>query len=238
MINWLERTELMIGGEKLEKFRNAHVLIAGVGGVGSYAVEQIVRAGIGNITIIDADVVNPSNRNRQLPALVSTEGRKKVDVVKQRCLDINPKLNITTSDDFLNEENIPILLKQQDFDFVIDAIDTLTPKITLIYESVKLNIPLISSMGAGGKLDPSKIAIADIADSYNCKLARMVRKRLHKLGVRDGFSVVFSPEEVNGKHVLQIDGEQFKRSTVGTLSYMPAMFGIYAASHVIRELLK
>ena len=186
MINWLERTELMVGIEKLEKLKQSHVFVAGVGGVGSYAVEQIVRAGVGNITLVDADVFNPSNRNRQLPALVSTNGIKKVEVVKQRCLDINPELNITISDQFLTEENIPLLFNQH-YDFVVDAIDTLTPKVHLIYETVKRNIPLISSMGAGGKLDPSKIAISEVADSYNCKLARMVRKRLHKLGVHDGF---------------------------------------------------
>ena len=238
MINWLERTELMVGVEKLEKLKNSHIMVAGVGGVGAYAVEQIVRAGIGNITIIDADVVNPSNRNRQLPALVSTNGKRKIDIVRDRCLDINPTINITTSNQFLTEENIPLLYTNQKYDFVVDAIDTLTPKVHLIYETLKHNIPLISSMGAGGKLDPTKIAIADVVDSYNCKLARMVRKRLHKLGVRDGFSVVFSPEDVDITNVLHVDGELFKRSTVGTISYMPAIFGCYVASHVIRELLK
>ncbi len=237
MSNWLERTELMVGSEKLEKLKKAHVLVAGVGGVGSYAVEQIVRSGVGNITIIDADVVNPSNRNRQLPALVSNEGKKKVEVVKERCLDINPHLNIIASDIFLDEVSIPQLFTQK-FDFVVDAIDTLTPKVLLIYEAVRLGIPLISSMGAGGKLDPSKITITDIANSYQCKLARMVRKRIHKMGLHSGFSVVFSPEEVDDSHIIHLEGEQYKRTTVGTISYMPATFGIYAASHVIRELLK
>ena len=237
MANWQERTQIMVGADGLERLRNANVLVAGVGGVGSYAVEQLVRAGIGNITIVDADVVNPSNRNRQLPALVSTESIKKVEVVKQRCLDINPELNITTHDIFLKEELIPDLIDSQKFDFVVDAIDTLSPKVYLIFETVKRNIPLISSMGAGGKVDPSKITIKDISKSYHCNLARMVRKRLHKLNVHKGFSVVFSPEEVDDEMIIHVEGEQNKKTTVGTISYMPAMFGCYVGSHVIRNLL-
>lgn len=237
MANWQERTQIMVGADGLERLRNANVLVAGVGGVGSYAVEQLVRAGIGNITIVDADVVNPSNRNRQLPALVSTESIKKVEVVKQRCLDINPELNITTHDIFLKEELIPDLIDSQKFDFVVDAIDTLSPKVYLIFETVKRNIPLISSMGAGGKVDPSKITIKDISKSYHCNLARMVRKRLHKLNIHKGFSVVFSPEEVDDEMIIHVEGEQNKKTTVGTISYMPAMFGCYVGSHVIRNLL-
>lgn len=237
MANWQERTQIMVGADGLERLRNANVLVAGVGGVGSYAVEQLVRAGIGNITLVDADVVNPSNRNRQLPALISTETIKKVEVVKQRCLDINPELNITTYDIFLKEELIPELIDFQKYDFVVDAIDTLSPKVYLIFETVKRNIPLISSMGAGGKLDPSKISITDISKSYHCNLARMVRKRLHKLNIHKGFSVVFSPEEVDDEMIIHVDGEQNKKTTVGTISYMPAMFGCYVGSHVIRNLL-
>lgn len=237
MANWQERTQIMLGADGIEQLKNAHVLIAGVGGVGSYAVEQLVRAGIGNITIVDADVVNPSNRNRQLPALLSTEALKKVEVVKQRCLDINPELNITTYDIFLKEELIPELIDSQKFDFVVDAIDTLSPKVFLIAETIKRKIPLISSMGAGGKLDPSKISITDISKSYHCNLARMVRKRLHKLNIHKGFSVVFSPEEVDDEMIIHVEGEQNKKTTVGTISYMPAMFGCYVASYVIRKLL-
>lgn len=238
MINWLERTELMVGENGIEKLMDSHVLIAGVGGVGGYAVEQIVRAGVGKITIIDADVVNPTNRNRQMPALVSTDGMKKVDIVKERCLDINPKIKIVASDIFLNDETIQELFANMDYDFVVDAIDTLSPKVALIQEAVKRNIPIISSMGAGGKMDPSKVFISDISKSYNCNLARMVRKRLHKSDVHRGITVVFSPEDVDPGHVIHIEGEQYKKTTVGTISYMPALFGIYAASHVIRELLK
>ena len=238
MINWLERTELMVGENGIEKLMDSHVLIAGVGGVGGYAVEQIVRAGVGKITIIDADVVNPTNRNRQMPALVSTDGMKKVDIVKERCLDINPKIKIVASDIFLNDETIQELFSNMNYDFVVDAIDTLSPKVALIQEAVKRNIPIISSMGAGGKMDPSKVFISDISKSYNCNLARMVRKRLHKSDVHRGITVVFSPEDVDASHVIHIEGEQYKKTTVGTISYMPALFGIYAASHVIRELLK
>lgn len=237
MANWQERTQIMVGEENLERLKYSNILVVGVGGVGSYTVEQLVRAGIGNITIVDADVVNPSNRNRQLPALCSTESMKKVEVVKQRCLDINPDLNITTVDYFVKEELIPELIDSQRFDFVVDAIDTLSPKVYLIQETVKRKIPLISSMGAGGKFDPSKIAIVDVSESYQCKLARMVRKRLHKFNIHKGFSVVFSPEEVDDDQIIHVEGEQNKRTTVGTISYMPAMFGCYVASHVIRNLL-
>ncbi len=238
MVNWLERTEIMVGAENIEKLKDAHVLIAGVGGVGSYAVEQIVRAGVGKITIIDADVFNPTNRNRQLPALVSTDRLKKVEVVKERCLDINPKLKIIASDIFLTEETIQELFANMNYDFVVDAIDTLSPKVALIQEAVKKNIPIVSSMGAGGKFDPSKVTISDISKSYNCNLARMVRKRLYKTDIRRGITVVFSPEEIDPSHIIHIEGEQFKKTTVGTISYMPAVFGIFIASHVLRELLK
>ncbi len=224
-----------MGKAGIEKLQQAHVLVAGVGGVGSYAAEMIVRAGIGEITLIDADVVKASNRNRQLPALSSTEDQLKVDVMARRLLDINPYVKINKIDYFIKQELIPDILNQK-LDYVVDAIDSLSPKVFLIVHTLQNEIPLISSMGAGGKMDPAQVQIADISESYNCKLARMIRKRLTKFGIKKGFEVVFSPEEVNKDHVIFVEDEQNKKTTVGTISYMPALFGIMAASQVIRKL--
>jgi len=224
-----------LGKAGIEKLQQAHVLVAGVGGVGSYAAEMIVRAGIGEITLIDADVVKASNRNRQLPALSSTEDQLKVDVMARRLLDINPYVKINKIDYFIKQELIPDILNQK-LDYVVDAIDSLSPKVFLIVHTLQNEIPLISSMGAGGKMDPAQVQIADISESYNCKLARMIRKRLTKFGIKKGFEVVFSPEEVNKDHVIFVEDEQNKKTTVGTISYMPALFGIMAASQVIRKL--
>ncbi|HHU58438.1 MAG TPA: tRNA threonylcarbamoyladenosine dehydratase [Bacteroidales bacterium] len=235
-MEWLSRTALLLGEEKLEKLKKTHVLVAGVGGVGSFAAEMLVRAGIGSLSIVDADVVKPSNRNRQLPALSSTEDKLKVEVMAQRLLDINPQLKIYTHPIFLKDEGIPALLNSANYDYVVDAIDSLTPKVFLIVHTMNKKIPLISSMGAGGKLDPSQVRITDVSKSYNCKLARMLRKRLSKFQLKKGFDVVFSPEEVDKAHVVFVEDEQNKKTTGGTISYMPALFGLLAASQVIRNL--
>jgi len=235
-MNWLTRTELLLGEEKMNRLRQANVLVVGLGGVGAYAVEQLVRAGIGNITIVDGDTVNTSNRNRQLAALVSTVGKSKIDVVASRLKDINPELNLTVINEFIKDERTPEILDAQKYDFVVDAIDTLSPKVFLIVETFNRGIPLISSLGAGGKLDPTKIEITDISKTHNCKLARMVRKRLSKHKIKKGFTVVFSPEPVDKNHVIEVEDELNKKTTVGTISYMPGLFGMFAASHVIRKL--
>lgn len=234
--NWLERTHLLLGDEKLARLQNAHVLVVGLGGVGAYAAEQIARAGVGQMTIVDGDIVQPSNRNRQLPALTSTQGMAKADVVSKRLLDINPDIKLTVIGTFLKDEAIPELLSTR-FDYVVDAIDTLSPKVYLIMTALQNGYPLISSMGAGGKLDPSKIAVADISKSYNCNLARMIRKRLSKFGIKKGFDVVFSSELVPREFIIETEGEQNKKSTVGTISYLPAVFGCFLASVVIRNLI-
>jgi len=220
----------------MNRLRQANVLVVGLGGVGAYAVEQLVRAGIGNITIVDGDTVNTSNRNRQLAALVSTVGKSKIDVVASRLKDINPELNLTVINEFIKDERTPEILDAQKYDFVVDAIDTLSPKVFLIVETFNRGIPLISSLGAGGKLDPTKIEITDISKTHNCKLARMVRKRLSKHKIKKGFTVVFSPEPVDKNHVIEVEDELNKKTTVGTISYMPGLFGMFAASHVIRKL--
>ena len=232
----MERTGLLLGPEKLNKLQQANVLVVGLGGVGAYAAEQLCRAGIGKLTLVDGDVIDSSNRNRQLPALVSTVGKAKTEVLSKRFLDINPEVKLTLVTDYIKEEKITELVKSQPFDYIVDAIDTLSPKVSLINNVMQQKIKLVSSMGAGGKFDPSKIEVVDISKSYNCKLARMLRKRLSKLGIKKGFKVVFSPEDVP-ESAVRIEEGPNKKSTVGTISYMPAVFGCFVSSVVIRDLI-
>lgn len=236
MENWLSRTELLLGTGKVERLRNSHVLVAGLGGVGGYAAEQLCRAGIGEMTLIDGDVVNDTNRNRQIIALVSNEGMSKALLMENRLKDINPAIRIHVIPEFLKEDRFEPILKTR-FDYVVDAIDTLTPKVHLLAESVKSNTRVVSSMGSGGRLNPEKIEIADIADSHHCKFAHMVRKYLHRLDIFKGITVVYSPESVDSHAVRETSGEENKRSVVGTISYMPPVFGCYCASVVIRDLI-
>ncbi|MGE5399233.1 MAG: ThiF family adenylyltransferase [Ignavibacteriales bacterium] len=234
-IDWLSRTQLLVGRERLENFFNARVLVLGLGGVGAYAAELICRAGIGEMTIVDGDKVDISNRNRQLPALSSTQGKSKAEVVAQRLKDINPELRLSVIGEYIEDRCMEELVTKN-FDYVVDAIDTLSPKVNLIFQCVKNGVPVISSMGAGAKFDPSQVRVADISESYNCTLARKIRKRLYKLGVYKGCKVVFSPEEIVKESVI-IDLQRNKKSTVGTISYMPPIFGCYCASVVIRHIM-
>ena len=233
---WLERTELLIGSEKLNILRNAHVLVVGVGGVGAYAAEMIVRAGIGELTIADADKVSESNINRQLIALHSTRGREKCDVLAERLKDINPELKLSCINRFIKDSETDQLLDSAKFDYVVDAIDTLSPKLALIKGALDRGIPLVSSMGAGAKTDPTLMEIKDISKTHHCPLAHMLRKRLHKIGIKRGFQAVFSPEPVREGAMILCE-EQNKKSNVGTISYIPALFGIGCASVVIRDLI-
>ncbi|HYQ55877.1 MAG TPA: tRNA threonylcarbamoyladenosine dehydratase, partial [Draconibacterium sp.] len=196
-MHWLERTELLLGEEKLAILKNANVLVVGLGGVGAYAAEQLCRAGIGKMTVVDGDVVEESNRNRQMPALISTIGIPKAEVLAKRFLDINPDLELTIVNEFIRDEKTIELLKSQPFDYVVDAIDTLSPKVFLVYQALQLGLKVISSMGAGGKTDPSIVEICDIKKSYNCKLAKVMRKRLSRLGIKKGITVVFSPQDID-----------------------------------------
>jgi len=237
MAKWQERTALMLGDEDLNKLRKAHVLIVGLGGVGAYAAEQLCRAGIGQMTIVDGDVVEQTNRNRQLPALISNEGKPKAEILGERFRDINPELNLHVIHEYLKDERMIEILHEARYDYVVDAIDTLAPKTFLIYHSVQARLPIVSSMGAGGKFDPAQVQQTDISKSYNCRLAKMIRKRLHKLGIRKGVKVVFSAEEVDPRRV-RIEEGQNKKSAVGTISYMPPVFGCFCASVVIQDLLK
>ena len=236
MEDWKQRTRLLLGEEKMERLQQAHVLVVGLGGVGAYAAEMICRAGVGRMTIVDADTVQPTNINRQLPALHSTMGREKAEVLAARFKDINPDIQLTVLPVFLKDDNIPELLDAARYDFIVDAIDTLAPKCYLIAEALKRHIKIVSSMGAGAKSDISQIRFADIWDTYHCGLSKAVRKRLQKLGIKRKLPVVFSTEQADPKAVLLTEDEQNKKSTCGTVSYMPAVFGCYLAEYVIKRL--
>lgn len=238
-MNWLSRTELLIGKESLMKLQSKHVLVVGLGGVGAYAAEQLCRAGIGEMTIVDADEVEETNLNRQLIALNSTKGLPKSELVAQRLKDINPDIKLHVVQEFIRDERTDQLLNSAQFDYVCDAIDSLSPKVFLIHQTLLHQFPLISAMGAGGKMDPALVQVVDIKKTFQCKLAFTVRKRLHHLGVRTGFKAVFSPEIVP-EHAVVIDSNPAinKLSIVGTISYMPAIFGCFMASEVIRDLMK
>ncbi len=235
MNDWLSRTELLLGSPGLQKLKDSNILVVGLGGVGAYAAEMICRAGVGSMTIVDGDTIHATNRNRQLPSLKSTEGLPKAEVMGQRLLDINPEINLNVINEYIKDERMNEIL-DVGFHYVVDAIDTLSPKIFLIYHSLQNKIPVVSSMGAGGKFDPTRIRISDISETTDCTLARILRKRLHRLGIREGFSAVYSTEPVDKKRVVQTPGERNKASMVGTISYMPAAFGIACASVVIRDL--
>lgn len=235
MSDWLTRTEIILEAEGLKKLNAANVLVVGLGGVGAYAAEMICRSGIGSMTIVDGDHIHPTNRNRQLPALKSTEGLAKAEVMGQRIMDINPEIKLTVIQEYIKDERMAEVL-DKDFDYVVDAIDTLSPKIYLIYHSLQRKFPVVSSMGAGGKFDPTKVSISDISETTDCSLARILRKRLHRLGIREGFTAVYSPEGIDKSKVVATNGEHSKASIVGTISYMPAAFGIACASVVIRDL--
>jgi tRNA threonylcarbamoyladenosine dehydratase len=223
-LSWLSRTHLLVGDEGLTQLQRAHVLVVGLGGVGSFAAEFIARSGVGTMTIVDGDVVDPSNRNRQLPALATTHGLPKADLMAERLLAITP-------------EKVREIMETGPYDYVMDCIDSITPKLTLLSTSLNYNYPLISSMGAGGKYDPTQLKVADLFDTYECMLAHYVRKRLKKYGIESGIKVVFSTEKVQKESLMLTDGNNFKRSAYGTISYIPATFGSVCASVVIRELL-
>ena len=276
--HWTDRTELLLGSDKMQRLRDAHVLVVGVGGVGAYAAEMLCRAGVGEMTLIDADTVQPTNINRQLPATHATLGRPKVEVLAERFRDINPEIRLHVLPVYLTEEDVGTLLSGvQEFrstgvqtnaktaandnpakelsslllseartpellnsskriSFIIDAIDTITPKCALIIEAMRCRIPIVSSMGAGAKSDITQIRFADIWDTYHCGLAKAVRTRLKKAGIRQSLPVVFSTEQADRRAVITVEGEQNKKSTTGTISYMPAVFGCYLAEYVIRNL--
>lgn len=233
---WQERSLLFLGEERMKRLRKCKVVVVGLGGVGAYAAEMLARAGVGSLVILDSDVISPTNKNRQLLALESTMGRYKSDLMKQRLKDINPSLEVVPIREYLTEENVSELLSPFKPDYIVDAIDTLSPKISLIKYAVKNGIRLVSSMGAGAKSDATKVTIKDISKSYNCPLAYILRKRLRKEGISKGFRVVFSEELPDTDAIVPVE-EQNKKSMVGTISYLPPVFGCLCAQAVLEELL-
>jgi len=232
----MSRTELLLGEDKLNKLMNKNVMVVGLGGVGGICAEMIARAGIGRMTIVDGDVVDLSNCNRQIAALHSNEKLMKAMVMAERLQDINPAIQLNVVTQFIEADKTIDLVEKEQYDYVVDCIDTLTPKVWLIKACVERNIPIVSSLGAGGRVDPLQLRIADIADSYKCKLARYVRKRLHAIGITTGVKVVFSPEEIDDSKVVVTEKAFPKKSIIGTISYMPAIVGCMVASVVIRDL--
>lgn len=236
-LNWLSRSALLVGNEGIDILQQKHVLIVGLGGVGSFAAEFMCRSGIGELTIVDGDVVDPSNRNRQLPALSTNHGLSKADIMKERLLAINPDLKLHVVRDFLTPEKCRVLMEQH-FDYLMDCIDSITPKVTLLSKALEKDMPIVSSMGAGGKLDPTQLRVTWLPDTYQCVFAQYVRKRLKKLVNYDKVKAVFSTEAVAKSSLVMTDGSNFKRSAYGTISYLPAAFGGVCASVAIRDLLK
>ncbi len=236
---WLCRTRLLLGDESVARLQNASVLIVGLGGVGAYAAEMVCRAGVGHMTIVDGDVVDPTNLNRQLPALHSTLGQPKAEVMAARLRDINPALDLDARHLFIRDELTDHILDAHHYDYVVDAIDSLSPKVNLALKCLERKIPLICSMGSGRKTDPSQIKISDISKTSHCKLAKAMRKRLHRRGVEKGIQVVYSSEESDEDAVIgYVDDETgMTKSMGGTICYLPAIFGCMCASVVIRGIL-
>lgn len=237
MEKWQERASLLLKEEGLKKLHNANILVVGLGGVGSFAAEFLVRAGIGKITIVDGDTIDITNINRQLPALHSTVGKTKVQVVANRLLDINPKLQLTCIEEFLSPERA-FELVTSNFHYVLDCIDSVTPKLNLILAAKRKRIKIISNMGAGGKFHASRVQVKDISKTAYCPLAKQIRKRLKKEGISSGVKVVYSDERPDYSSIATTDGTNFKKSFYGTNSWIPAVFGLHAAETVVMYLLQ
>lgn len=234
-----ERTHILIGAAGIASLAGKHVFVAGLGGVGSYCAEALARAGIGRLTLIDHDSVSISNINRQLPALLSTVGHAKIEVMGSRIHDINPACQLVTKREFLTTENVNELVPG-DCDYVIDAIDSLACKVALVGESIKRGLRVASSMGAGNRLDPARIKLADIEKTEMCPLARQMRKRLQRhYDIRKGVLTVFSDEQPQPPLPPEpVDGPGRPRAVNGTISYMPPLFGLMLAGAVIQRLLE
>ena len=237
MAKWQERAALLFKEEGLNNLKNANVLVVGLGGVGSFAAEFLARAGVGNMTIVDGDIVDITNINRQLPALHSTVGLSKVELMATRLMDINPELNLTKVQEFLSPERAYELVDEK-FDYVLDCIDSITPKLNLIIAAKRKKVKIVSNMGAGGKYEAAKVKVKDISKTEYCPLAKNIRKRLKKEGISSGVKAVFSTERPDESSVKMTDGSNFKKSFYGTNSWMPCLFGLHAAETAIKHLLK
>lgn len=231
------RTTLLYGDERMARIRSAHVLVVGTGGVGAYAAEMLCRAGVGHLTLVDADTVSLSNINRQLPALHSTLGRSKVSVLAERFRDINPDVQLTLREEYLTPESVDALLDAAPYAYVIDAIDTIQPKVALLAACIRRRQPVIASMGAGAKTDITAIQYADLWQTYHCGLSKSVRNGLARAGLRGRkLPVVFCTQQADRNALLTVEGERNKKTTAGTVSFMPATFGNYLAAWVLNHL--
>ncbi len=230
MLNEFSRTELLLGQDGLEKLKNAHVAVFGIGGVGSYVTEALARCGVGKLTIVDNDTVNITNINRQLIALHSTVGMKKTEAARARILDINPSAEVTALDCFYTGSEVDL----SGFDYIADAIDTVSAKLALIENAAGLGIPVISSMGTGNKLDPSKLTITDIYKTEMCPLARVMRYELKKRRIKK-LKVVYSTEQPR-EHKAESEEVTAKRNTIGSVSFVPPAAGIMIAGEIVRDI--
>ena len=235
--DFLERTEILYGVERIKRLAQSRVLVVGVGGVGAYAAEMLCRAGVGHLTLIDADNISKSNINRQLPALHSTIGQPKVEILAKRFEDISPAIEIETVNSFMTPDTVETLLGENHFSFIVDAIDTVAPKIALVSYAIKHRLNIISSMGAGAKTDITKIQFADVWDTYHCGLSKAVRSGLKSQGLRGRkLPVVFCSQQADREALIAVEGERNKKTTAGTVSYMPATFGCFMAQYVLERL--
>jgi tRNA A37 threonylcarbamoyladenosine dehydratase len=234
MADWLERSELLIGKQNIDKLKNAHVLVVGLGGIGSFAAEFIARAGVGTMTIIDGDVFDPTNKNRQLTALNSTIGKSKAQVLAERIIDINPEIKLHVLDEFVLPERVWKILDEYSPDYVMDCIDSVSPKLEWITACKRLKIKIITHLGAGGKKDPSKVQVTNLENVFNCKLGAHIKKRMRskEMSFR-GITAVYSSEIQDKNSLKMTNGLNFKKSYYGTISYMPALFGLVGAAEVI-----
>lgn len=236
MVQWKERAELLFKEEGIDKLNNANVLVVGLGGVGSFAAEFLARAGVGKMTIVDGDTVDITNINRQLPALHSTLGQPKVKIVGDRLLDINPELKLTRVEEFLSPERATEIVTNE-YDYVLDCIDSVTPKLNLIIAAKRNKVKVVSCMGAGGKFDASKVFVKDISNTKDCPLAKNIRKRLKAVKIDKGVKAVFSVEMPEPSSLKTTDGKNYKKSFYGTNSWMPALFGLYAAETAVKHII-
>jgi tRNA A37 threonylcarbamoyladenosine dehydratase len=233
-----ERTRILVGDAGLERLREARVFVAGLGGVGAYTAEALARAGVGELCLADGDRVAASNLNRQLCALHSTQDQLKVDVLRERIGDINPDCRLRLIPRFLEAEELPALVAEVDVDQIVDAIDSLSSKIALLAAALDAGIPIASSMGAGGRLDPTRLRVGDLMDSSGCPLARKVRQQLRRRGYDRGVAAVWSDEPPRPPLPPEPTSRGRPRAVNGTISYLPGLFGLTLAGLVVQRLLR